>query len=127
MRELDRVEIAFVSGGKQVEEGSGGNSASSLSHWWEGIVTWFRDHFGGTGGGGGLTMAQQIQACQDLGRGLETTEVGLMRRMYPGEDVGKVCENAVRNENNWVYKTPKIVCEEANDGTWNSRTNTCVP
>ncbi len=117
MRELGQSEVAFVSGGRMANEGGSG-SPSTFWGWWDLIGSWIQDHLGGGGGsaGGGLTWTQQIQACQDLGRGLETVETGLIRQMYPGDDVRKVCENAVRNEQNWVNKSADAICEQVYDG-----------
>lgn len=126
MRVLDSVEVGFVSGGMQAAEGGGGTSAPS--HWWDGIFSWISDHFGGGGSsGGGLTQEQARRGCEDLGRGLNTVESGLVSHMYPGDQVEAVCKNAVQNTINWEDKSAAQVCEQVDDRHWNSSTRTCDP
>lgn len=124
MRELNTVEVGFVSGGLQAQEG--GNSAPA-HHWWDGIVDWFRTTFGDGGGGGGLSQEQARKGCEDLGRGLETVESGLMRRMYPGDQVEAVCKNIVENWVNLSDKSPAAICEQVDGGRWNKTTRSCDP
>lgn len=123
MRVLRQDEIFAIAGGLKAAEGGASNPTH---HWWDGIVDWIQDHFGG-GGGGGLSQDQARQGCQDLGRGLNTVEAGLVRKAYPGDEVRKVCENAVNNVVNWQDKSPAAVCEEVDGGRWNTNTRTCDP
>jgi hypothetical protein len=123
MRVLCQDEILAVSGGFGEEGGD-----SSLTGWWKDIFVWIQGHFAASdNAAGGLSQDQARKACQDLGRGLNSVEAGILRKAYPGDEVKQVCQNAVNNVVNWQDKSPAAICEGVDGGTWNTDTRTCDP